>query len=188
MWAVSYMWYLVVPSGLSGKHLEGGASHSLHGRPSCLGENAGEDEVCRSQVFNSAQEGGCLGQRCRSADQSDQDESVCTCYEITAFISIISGSCFHMLWFSLLTVIIIMYYFSWYFPLTSDCRNIVNASCLSRQPERLTISSSHCVSHLLSVGHWIYVRLSLHNKTKSLTCWPYTGVTFIMITIIINEI
>lgn len=106
MWAVSYMWYLVVPSGLSGKHLEGGASHSLHGRPSCLGENAGEDEVCRSQVFNSAQEGGCLGQRCRSADQSDQDESVCTCYEITAFISVISGSCFHMLWFSLLTVII----------------------------------------------------------------------------------
>lgn len=69
-------------SGLSGKHLEGGASHSLHGRPTCLGEDAGEDEVRRSQVFDCAQEGGLLGQRCRPADQSDQDESVRTPCEI----------------------------------------------------------------------------------------------------------
>lgn len=70
-------WCVFLLSGLSGEYLEGGAPHGLHGRPTCLGENAGEDEVGGGQVFDRAQEGGRLGQRCGPADQSDQDESVC---------------------------------------------------------------------------------------------------------------
>lgn len=67
---------LFVSSGLPGQHFEGGAPHSFHGRPTCVGENAGEDEVSRGQGFDRAQEGGCLGQRCRPADQPEQDEPV----------------------------------------------------------------------------------------------------------------
>lgn len=62
--------------GLPGDHPEGGASHGLHGRPSGLGEDAGGDEVRRSQVFDRAQESGGLGQRCGSAGQSEQDVPV----------------------------------------------------------------------------------------------------------------
>lgn len=54
-------------SGLPGKHHEGGASHGLHGCPAGLGEDAGEDEGRRRQVFGRAQEGGLLGQRCGPA-------------------------------------------------------------------------------------------------------------------------
>lgn len=69
-----------IKSGLAGNHFEGSASHGLHGRPTCLGEDAGEDEVGRGKVFNCSQETGRLGQRCWSADQFDQNESVCAGY------------------------------------------------------------------------------------------------------------
>lgn len=67
---------LCFSSGLPGQHFEGGAPYSFHGRPTCVGENAGEDEVGGGQGFNRAQEGGRLGQRRRPADQPEQDEPV----------------------------------------------------------------------------------------------------------------
>lgn len=47
--------------GFFSQHLEGGSSHCLHGRPTCLGKDAGKDEISGSKIFNSAQESGCLG-------------------------------------------------------------------------------------------------------------------------------
>lgn len=96
-------------SGLSGEYFEGGAPHGFHGRPTCLGENAGKDEVGGSQVVDRAQEGGRLGQRCGPADQSDQDESVRARFLNYSFFPNTSGSCFHTqshsvfsLWFTFL--------------------------------------------------------------------------------------
>lgn len=67
-------------TGFAGRHFEGGASDGLHGRPTCLGEDAGEDESCWSKVFHRAKESGCLGQRRGSADQSEQAQPVSICF------------------------------------------------------------------------------------------------------------
>lgn len=68
--------HFCVSSGLPGQHSEGGAPHSLHGRPTRVGENTGEDEGGGGQGFDHAQEGSRLGQRRWPADQPEQDEPV----------------------------------------------------------------------------------------------------------------
>lgn len=70
---------LLLP-GLAAEHHEGGSSHGLLGRPTSVGEDAGEDEGGRRQVFDCAQEGFGLGQRRGPAQQSGQDEPVRSCW------------------------------------------------------------------------------------------------------------
>lgn len=69
---------VVCVPGFLGQHLTWGPSYCFHGRPASVGEDAGKDEVCRSQILHRTPESGILGQRCGSADQPQQNGAVRT--------------------------------------------------------------------------------------------------------------